>query len=53
MNLTKAIDIQEKEIADLGDEINALMKLGEWNKAIEKQQRKELLERQINLAKVL
>lgn len=53
MRLEKAIELQEKEIKNLEEEINALMILGDWRNAIVKQQRKELLEKQINLAKVL
>lgn len=49
MTLKQAIKMQEKEIAELGNEINALMFLGQWDKAIAKQQRKELLERQLKL----
>lgn len=49
MTLQQAIEIQEKEIAELGDEVNALMTLGDYDKAIAKQQRKELLERQLKL----
>lgn len=56
MTLTKAIIKQELEINELETEINILLKKGDKesvNLAIEKEQRKELLERQINLAKVL
>lgn len=49
MTLQQAIEIQEKEIAELGDEVSALMILGNYDKAIAKQQRKELLERQLKL----
>ena len=46
-----AIKEQEKEIAILEEEKNALIVLGKMDKAIEKQRRKELLERQIELVK--
>lgn len=46
-----AIKEQEKEIANLEEEKNALIILGEMDKAIEKERRKELLERQIELVK--
>lgn len=46
-----AIKEQEKEIANLEEEKNALIILGDYDKAIEKERRKELLERQIELVK--
>ena len=48
---SQAIKEQEKEIANLEEEKNALIILGEMGKAIEKERRKELLERQIELVK--
>jgi len=51
MELSQAIKKQEKEIANLEEEKNALIILGEMDKAIEKERRKELLERQIELVK--
>ena len=51
MELSQAIKRQEKEIANLEEEKNALILLGEMDRAIEKQRRKELLERQIELVK--
>lgn len=51
MELLQAIKKQEKEIANLEEEKNALIILGDYDKAIEKERRKELLERQIELVK--
>lgn len=53
MELSQAIKKQEKEIANLEEEKNALILLGEMDKAIEKERRKELLERQIELVKCM
>lgn len=56
MNLTKAIEKQESEIASLEIDINILLSFGDKKSielALKKEKRKELLIRQINLAKVL
>jgi len=53
MRLTKAIEKQEQEIKELASMVEYELRLGDIDMAVFYQKRKELLEKQIALAKVL
>lgn len=53
MRLSEAIEKQEKEIKYCEDKVNYNLRLGNYDMAIFYQKRKELLEKQIAIAKVL
>lgn len=53
MRLSKAIEIDTKRIDELENEIDILLKLGEYDKAIEKGKEMDKLIKAVNLAKVI